>query len=123
MDPEECAIGAILKAIANYVVIAHRKKDSCNSSSHRLGSTSISRNTISTANPVGNPRVATKARCEKRGINRSVELMLTICPYLLKPIAELDEVSDEHIIPHAMGGSDQFTLPAEKRQTPTSARQ
>ncbi|MDN7176965.1 HNH endonuclease [Caballeronia sp. SEWSISQ10-4 2] len=40
--------------------------------------------------------------------------MLTLCPYLLKPIADLAEVDEEHIIPHAMGGSNQFVLPVDK---------
>ena len=38
--------------------------------------------------------------------------MLTLCPYRLEPISKSpdSEISIEHIIPHAMGGSDQFVL-------------
>jgi hypothetical protein len=50
--------------------------------------------------------------------------LLTLCPYLLKPIANLptDAVDSEHIIPHAMGGSNQFVLPVDKLTNSTFGR-
>lgn len=40
--------------------------------------------------------------------------MITLCPYTMEPVAALREASDEHIIPYALGGSDQFTLRADR---------
>jgi hypothetical protein len=42
--------------------------------------------------------------------------MVTLCPYLLKPITDLpvEDVSDEHIIPSALGGPDEFALSADR---------
>lgn len=40
--------------------------------------------------------------------------MITLCPYTMEPAAALREASDEHIIPYALGGSDQFTLRADR---------
>lgn len=42
--------------------------------------------------------------------------IITLCPYSLKRIADLPacEVSDEHIIPHALGGPDSLVLSAHR---------
>lgn len=40
--------------------------------------------------------------------------MLTRCPYTLQPLSDLRVSSDEHIIPYALGGSDQLTLRADR---------
>lgn len=37
---------------------------------------------------------------------------ITLCPYLLKPLAEIAS-SNEHIIPFALGGPDKFTVKAD----------
>lgn len=40
--------------------------------------------------------------------------MLTLCPYMTTPLAALSNTSDEHVIPHALGGSGDFTLRADQ---------
>jgi len=42
--------------------------------------------------------------------------MITLCPYSLKPLVDLpaEELSDEHIIPHALGGPNSLVLRAER---------
>jgi hypothetical protein len=42
--------------------------------------------------------------------------MITLCPYSLKPLADLpaEKLSDEHIIPHALGGPNSLVLRAER---------
>lgn len=40
--------------------------------------------------------------------------MNTLCPYTLRSLVDLPRVSDEHIIPRALGGSDQFVLRADQ---------
>jgi hypothetical protein len=42
-------------------------------------------------------------------------LIKTLCPYTLKPIAEIPNIDREHIIPEAIGGSMEYSVKVDAK--------
>lgn len=40
----------------------------------------------------------------------------TLCPYSVKPLAEISNTNGEHILPYAFGAPESFTVPADKAE-------